>query len=179
MTQKPRWAVKFFILFGFMMMLGFIPWEPLLSIQIRSNILNLLTSATMGLSGLFGLVCIVLIFIRRSYKRFDLPATILLLCLLIPIALILITTLVLPAFRWQDTDVYRNDNDYLVVQEFEGFVTSSLRNPRVVRTTSPFALIRKVEEQYELKENDDRFRGNEVIYQGKIWHKLPNTNNDK
>ncbi len=156
------------------MIIGFIPWESLLSIQIRNDILISLTSFSMGLAGLLGLICTVLINIIHNKKRFSKIAMLLLPCLLIPIALVLIVNLLLPTFKWQDTDVYRNGNDYLVVQEFEGFVTSNLRNPRIVRTTSPYGIIRIVEEQQELK-NDDRFRANEVFYNNKTWHKEPPT----
>src|SRR5476649_2563570 len=92
--QHPKWPVKLIAALVFMMILGFTPWEPLLSIQIRDSTLTLLTSVTMGLGGSIGLTCTVLICIRRNYKRFSLPATILLSCLLIPMALMLILSLV-------------------------------------------------------------------------------------
>jgi hypothetical protein len=144
--SKSKWPVKLIIVFVVCMILGFTPWESMLSIQIRGVALNWLTSASMGLGGSFGLAYTVLIYAKRNYKRFSILVMILLPCLLIPISLILIISLVLPTFQWQDTDVYQNGDDYLVMQVFEGFVTSSLRNPRVVRTPSPYGLIRKVEE---------------------------------
>ncbi len=52
-------------------------------------------------------------------------------------------------------------------------IITVIQKPRVVRTPSPYDLIRKVEEQYELKENVDSYGGNEVIYKGKTWYKLP------
>lgn len=169
-SQNPKWPVKLIMMFVFMMILGFTPWEPLLSIQIRDNTLNWLDSITMGLCGSIGLICTVSIGIS-NYKRL---AITLLPCLLILISLSVILSLVLPTRQWQDDKVYCNGNDYLVVQEFVGgFVTSNLKNPRVVRTTSPFGLIRKVEEQFELNDSDNSYEGDEILYKGKTWHKLP------
>ena len=79
----------------------------------------------------------------------------------------------LPTFQWYDTSVYRNGDDYLVVQEQETFATTSLTYPRVVRTTSPYSIIRIVEEQLDLNDYDSRFEGNVITYKGKTWNKEP------
>lgn len=42
---------------------------------------------------------------------------------------------------------------------------------RFVLTTSPYSMIRRVEDQYELKPEDNLFKGNDITYKGKIWHK--------
>jgi hypothetical protein len=136
-----------------LIILGFTPWENWLPIQIMDSTLTLLTSGSTGLVGLFGLTCCIIAYL--------------------PIGLLFVLNLSTPTFGWKDESVYSNGNDYLVIQEFEGFVTSNLSNTRLIRTKSPFSMIRVVEEDYKLNDNDSRFNKNVVIYEGKIWQKEP------
>jgi hypothetical protein len=126
----------------------------------------------MGLFGLLGVLCTLPVFIR-SNKRVTLFAKILSGCLAIPLCFFWILDLILPTFNWNDTNVYRNGNDYLVIQERETFVTSNETYPRVIRTTSPYSMIRVVEEQLDLKSYDSRFQGDVITYKGKRWNKEP------
>lgn len=169
LSQRTNRLFIFISIFFFVTMLGFVPWDPLLSIQIRNSVLIFLTSIAGGLIGLFGLILTILIYLKPNKSVPILK--ILLTGFLIPIAFFFIIVLLLPNFKWQDTSVYRNGDDYLVAQTFEGFVTNSIVNPRIIRTTSPYGIIRKVEEQFDLTITDDRFDGDDVIYQGKTWHK--------
>jgi hypothetical protein len=161
--------LTFILIFAFITMLGFVPWEPLLSIQIRNNVLIFFTSSLGELVGLFGLILTLLVYLER-YKHITI-LKVLLAGSLMFIILFFVTELLMPAFDWKDKSVYRSGNDYLVVQEFDGFVTTSIKNPRVVRTTSPYGMVRLVEEQFNLADNDNRFDGNTIIYEGKTWHK--------
>ena len=149
--------------------MGFMPWEKLLSIQIIDTTLNWLTSFTVGLAGLTGLLGFGLNWVGRNLKQYALLVKGIMICLITLISLFTIFTLVVPNFEWKDAYAYRSGYDYLVVQEFEGFVTSNLRNSRVVRTKYPNASVRPIEEQFEVKVNDDRFGRDSVYYEGKIW----------
>jgi hypothetical protein len=125
----------------------------------------------MELFGLLGLLCMIIIYIRRSNNRFSIVVSILSGMLTIVVGILLMLSFAIPNFNWNDIDVYRNGNDYLVIQEQETFVTSNETYPRVIRTTSPYSMIRVVEEQLNLKSYDDRFQGNVITYKGKTWRK--------
>jgi hypothetical protein len=156
-----------------LIILGFTPWENWLPIQIMDSTLTLLTSGSTGLVGLFGLTCCIIAYLKINSRKSSGLIIALLFCLLIPIGLLFVLNLSTPTFGWKDESVYSNGNDYLVIQEFEGFVTSNLSNTRLIRTKSPFSMIRVVEEDYKLNDNDSRFNKNVVIYEGKIWQKEP------
>ncbi|MGF7038326.1 hypothetical protein [Mucilaginibacter lappiensis] len=170
--KHKKWSLRLIMFFVVITILGFLPWESIFSIQIRDSVLACLTNSSMGLFGLLGLLCTLAVFIRPN-KRVTLLAKILSGCLAIPLCFLWILNLMLPTFYWNDTDVYRNGDDYLVVQEQETFVTTSLTYPRVVRTTSPYSMIRVVEEQLNLKSYDSHFEGNVITYKGKTWYKEP------
>jgi len=157
--------------FVVIMAFSFTPWESIFPIQIIDKTLIWFTSTEMGLTGLLGLLCTVIIYIRRNNSRFSIVAIILLGVFSVAVGLMLFLSFVIPAFRWYDTDVYRNGNDYLVIQEQETFVTSNETYPRVIRTSSPYSMIRIVEEQIDLNDYDSRFEGNAITYEGKMWNK--------
>jgi hypothetical protein len=162
--------------FTILIILGFTPWESLLSIQIRSELLNRFTSAPAGLAGVIGLSITLIIYFKRLKVRFYIIYNTFLGFIATISILFFMLILVLPAFDWNDVSMFRNGNDYLVVQEQETFVTSNVTYPRVIRTPSPYSPIRTVEEQNNLKYNDNRFYGCSVIYAGKQWLKIwPNT----
>jgi len=138
---RPEWQNKLKLLFVLMIIMGFMPWEKLLSIQIINTTLNWLKSFTVGLAGLTGLLGFGLNWVGRNLKQYALLVKGIMICLITLISLFMIFTLVVPNFEWKDAYAYRSGNDYLVVQEFEGFVTSNLRNSRVVRTKYPNASI--------------------------------------
>jgi hypothetical protein len=160
-------------IFVFLILVGFAPWEEILSIQIRNNVLAALASVSMGLLGLLGLSITLIIYVKRNNISFSFLAITLLGFITVISGLMLISTFLLPSFEWKDKDVYRNGSDYLVVQEQETFVTSNETYPRIILTPSPYSMIRRVEEQLNLKSSDDRFGGNQVAYKGKIWLKEP------
>lgn len=168
--NHPRWAFGLMIFFLIAMVLGLTPWETTLSIQIRNKVLLLLTNSSFGLFGLIGFLITLWIFIK-DVSRLALSIKLASGCLAIPLAFLLLLDFVLPTFRWYDTMIYRNGNEYLIVQEQETFVTSNLKRPHVIRTKSPYSIIRKVEEEFEIQDNDDRFGGKEAIYKGIKWIK--------
>lgn len=90
-NQKLKIPLRFILIFAFLMLLGFVPWEHLLSIQITNNILIDLTSASIGLAGLIGLISTVLISVMRNCERFSGPAMLLLPFLLFPLIFVLVT----------------------------------------------------------------------------------------
>ena len=170
--NNKKWPFSLITLFTVVMLLGFIPWEHIFSIQINNSTLAWFTDFPMGLFGLFGLLCTtIIICIRHRKNRFSIALSMLLGFLAIPVGFAMILNFILPTFNWYDTGVYRNGNDYVVIQEQETFVTSDLTYPRVIRTTSPYSMVRIVEDQINLKGNDSRFQNNVITYEGKTWRK--------
>lgn len=165
-----KWPVKRIIFFALITLLGLVPWEALLSIQIMNGVLRLLTGTTLALFGLDGLLFTLLISFMLYKPPFAFPAAILLSIAILPVSAIFAASLVLPDFEWRDTAVYHNGNEYLVVQEQEVFVTTSKQKPRVLRTTSTYGMVRQVEEWIAPKDVD-LFNGNVVLYENKRWDK--------
>jgi hypothetical protein len=165
-----KWPVKRIITFAFIALLGLVPWEALLPIQIMNGVLRLLTSTALGLFGLAGLLFTLLISFMLYKPPFALPAAILLSIAILPVSAIFAASLVLPDFEWKDTAVYQNGNDYMVVQEQEAFVTTSGQKRRVLRTTSPNGMVRRVEE-WVAPRDVELFNGSVVLYEGKRWDK--------
>jgi hypothetical protein len=165
-----KWPVKLILAFAFVALLGLTPWETILSIQIMNGTLKLLTGTNLGLFGLSGLLFTLLISCMLYKPPFALPAAILLSIAALVVSGVFTIGLVLPDFEWQDKAVYRNGNDYLVMQEQETFVTSSEQPPRVLRTTSPYGMVRRVQ-GWVLPKDVELFGGNEVFYEGKLWRK--------
>lgn len=165
-----KWPVKLILAFVFIALLGLVPLEDIFSVQILNSTLKLLTETTVGLFGLAGVLFTLLICIMLRKPPFALLAGFLLSIAALVVSGMFALSLVLPDFEWQDTDVYRNGNDYLVVQEQESFVSSNIQNPRVLRTSSPYGMVRHVEEWVSPKYLD-QFGGKEVLYDGKRWSK--------
>lgn len=127
----------------------------------------------MGFIGLIGASIALISFIRHIKTRFSLILLVFLGIITTISGFLLIVTFALPTFEWNDRDIYRNGNDYLVVQVRETFVTSNETYPRIIRTSSPYSMIRIVESQHYLKADDDRFESDRVTYEGTTWVKIP------
>lgn len=167
-----KWATILIVIFLIAMILGLTPWETLFSIQITGGIAYRVTSFLTGLFGLVGFLFTLWICIK-DINRLVLFLKLLSGCVAVLLLVVWVLCLLLPAFRWLDIRVYRNGDDYLIVQEQETFVTSNQQQPRLIRTKSPYSMIRKVEEQSEIKEGDSRFDGDVITYRGKKWLKEP------
>lgn len=165
-----KWPGKLILAFAFMALLGLMPWEDLFSFQVLNSTLKLLTGTSVGLFGLAGLLFTLRICFMRYKPPFALPAAIFLSIAAWVVSGMFVLGLVLPDFEWQDIAVYRNGNDYLVMQEQETFVTSSIQKPRVLRTTSPYGMVRRIEE-WVAPQYLDRFGDKEVVYDGRRWSK--------
>ncbi|MEN0055119.1 MAG: hypothetical protein AAGC65_15700 [Mucilaginibacter sp.] len=168
-----KWSLWLLWLFATITVLSFTPWESIFSIQIRDRVLEWLTGTSIGLFGVLGLMCTIIFITRTKNDRISIAATILSGFISVVVVILLALNFVLPDFNWNDTAIYRNGNDYLVIQEQETFVTSNETYPRIIRTTSPYGMIRIVEEQVNLNRYDSRFQGDVITYEGKIWRKEP------
>ncbi len=85
-----------------------------------------------------------------------------LIVLSIPCSIFFISDILFPDFKWQDTSVYQCDDDYIVIQNFDGFVTTDVTSLRMVRTKSPFGMIRIVEQMIILPIDENAFDGDKV-----------------
>jgi hypothetical protein len=168
--QASQLSIKLIILFAVISMLGLMPWESIFPIQIVNTILKYLTNDLMGLIGLLGLFCTLAITIKHQ-SRFVLFIKLLAGFMSVILLILICIGLVLPAFNWEDKGIYRNGNDYIVIQEQQTFVTSNTVYPRLIRTTSPYGMIRYVEEQYQLKDDDLFLKDSTLVFKGITWRK--------
>lgn len=170
--QEPKWPVKLIATLLIVTLVGFIPWESIFSVELRSDTLPRLIIGIMGLAGLFILLCTLLLCIMRYDKWYSGLAMLLSPFALIPIAVMLVLNLIAPSEYWQDEAVYRSGNDYLVVQVIDYGVTGGFTRSRIILTPTPYNKIRKVEELHLIGADEDRFSGNAVVYKGRTWLKL-------
>jgi glucan phosphoethanolaminetransferase (alkaline phosphatase superfamily) len=168
--QASNFPVKLITLFAIVSMLGLMPWEYLFPIQIVNTTIKYLTSELIGLVGLLGLFCTLAICVK-DLSRFTLFIKLLAGVLSVILLILICIGLMFPTFNWEDKGVYRNGNDYIVVQEQQTFVTSNTVYPRLVRTTSPYGMIRYVEEQYQLNDDDLFLKDSTLVFKGITWRK--------
>jgi hypothetical protein len=93
--------------------------------------------------------------------------------ILIPVVFMWIISL-FALTKWQDQTVYKNGDDYLILQGMMYGKDDAAMDYRLVRTASPHSSIRYIEEQQNLGGNEDWHFGDSTIFNGKIWHKQPN-----
>ncbi|WP_299584449.1 hypothetical protein [Mucilaginibacter sp.] len=177
MKQKAKWPFKIIPALGVITLFGFIPWEVVFSMEIRNETLQNLANGQLAWGALFFLICACFAKLLQLTKGWLQG----MLFMLFPILLFftgsiwaISVTWLSP--QWRDQGIYRNGDDYLVVQIIEYGITGDHIESRLIRTASPYGMIRGIEEQHPLNSNDDIFtRGaNEAIYANKTWHKLPN-----
>ncbi len=158
-------------------LIGFLPWERMLPIQVMSDSLVYVIDGTLAIWGMFLLLCMggfVLWDKARGWLK-------ILATLLIPIILFLalfatFASMIFSGPAWKDQVTYISDNNCLIVQGILYGRDDIDMDYRIVRTTTPEAPIRWLEEMRELKANDHTFDmvASSVTYQGKVWHKVNN-----
>ena len=159
------------ILFTLMIILGFFPLEQAFPIQIINTKLRFLTSFTFGLIGLLGWVIVCLYYLKVFKNLLTQIVFVLLGFLVLPIVFFTVFSFITLDLNWQDYDVYKNGEDYIVIEYYNSFVTSNLMAPRLVRTKNPTSDIRIIEEKLQLTLPNNKFGGNEFVYNGKTWRK--------
>lgn len=168
-------TVSGIILSGLLAIVGFVPWESSFPIELKGDTIRFWMGESAGSIGLIILLLLILIVIwNKSFRlKFFLlvPCVILLLC----VCFFLFVSLLFPDFKWKDERVYKNGDNYLVQEQFDGFVTSNLTGPRLLMTKSPYSCIRKI----EIKEREfSGFTLDTIKYDGKVWIKQPGDNEE-
>lgn len=161
--RKSKWLVVVLITIA---VLGLIPWEAWLAIEIRTPWLHL---CAIGLGSLFALVSLsVMSLLRRKNAWSAVLGMFLAAFTLFPLAAMIFFSFLFPDFRWQDSAVYKNNDQYLVKQEYESFVTNSDVAPRILLTSSPYGMFRKIKIVPILDIDPQK---DHIIYNGKMWEK--------
>jgi hypothetical protein len=150
-------------------LLGFIPWKTLFSVEFRNLFLEYLTSPSLGFIGLIALSIFLIFGVSKTDYRFRFGAIVICSVLTICFVFCLFFCLLTSGIKWTDGSIYNNGSEYLIVEEFDNFVTNSVVEPRVIHTTSPYSAIRKIEIRKDA--NNDLFGGDSLVYRGKVWHK--------
>lgn len=121
------------------------------------------------MSGISGLIVYALSKVRKRKMKAKSSMMVLLSVLLLASIFLLFIVTILPDFKWTDEDFYKNGNSFVVTEYFEGFVTSNLVPDRMVLTNSPYSAVRKI--RVLQSAGAAAFRGDTLIYKGKIWIK--------
>ena len=85
-----------------------------------------------------------------------------------------LVSLVLPSAKWSDEYFYQNGDDYLVVEVLEAGFMSDEEDRRIIRTASPMAMIRRIEDSQLIKKEDNIYNNSksEITFANKTWHKI-------
>jgi hypothetical protein len=173
---KHQWFKRLLLVLSLGMVLGVLPLERLLSIQIRAEILRWLTDGTLASWCLFLLLCMCFTILLETTKGWLTGLVMLLFpLLLLPTGAIALLGLAFPlSSTWQDQAIYRNRDDYLITQGILYGRDDAVMDYRLIRTTSPQGVIRWLEECKKLPANEDSFDflSDSISYRGKVWHKL-------
>jgi hypothetical protein len=175
LQNRKYWKNALLTISMLLLVLGFTPWDRWFSLDTDNELLSWLIDPLAGLLGLAIAIAISAHYINKSKNRYAVLIVILLRILLIPIALLETVALILPDYRWHDKEVYKNSNDYIVIQEFENFVTNSDVYPRMLLTKSPYNIIRRIEGTHDTL-HDYRFGSDYLRYKGRIWRKVSSVN---
>lgn len=158
---------KFIIIFSVVTIFGFIPWS-LLSLEIKDSTLAMLMQGTIGISGLFVLICTLISQIINYNNWISKCVTLLCFIILIPLGFVWLISLLGPA-QWQDLKIYRNGKEYLIVEGITYGRDGIKMDYRLIRTYYLDSKIRYFEELHKLKNIEDRFSADEVTHNGKVW----------
>lgn len=155
---------------------GFIPWESLFPIEIRNKTLRALANGSFGFGALFLLACFGFRRALNRVKGFAQGFLFLLTpFLIIGAAIGWVICVIFPSLGWNDIALYKNGDEYLVIQRFDGFAFESKEQWRFVRTNSGAGAVRWVEEQRPLNpQAGDYMKGRDnITFSNRAWHKIP------
>jgi hypothetical protein len=169
--QSPAWLKQLIKVSAVITAVGFIPWDSLLSLEIRDDTLAMLMDGTVGISGLFLLLCCLLIRVMQYDKWYSGLAMLLAPFVLMPLAFVRLFSLIGPA-KWEDQTIFRNGNEYLILEGIYYGRDDMQMHYRLIRTGSLDGIIRHIQEQRTLTaNNEEAYYRNEVVYADKRWHK--------
>jgi hypothetical protein len=98
--------------------LAFLPWQAILSIEVRSTGLGKITSC-LGWGCLFLLLCSALVLIIQ-YETWISGLMLLVLPIVIFVeGMLTLLIAIIPPGKWHDQAVYHNGNNYLIMQDNE------------------------------------------------------------
>lgn len=175
MKRKVDWRTRLIVILALLVIVGFIPWESWFPIEIRDKTLRMLADDNLGFGALFLLACFGFGRLLSSVKGFAQGLLFLLTPFLIMgTTIILVLSVFFTHMDWNDVAVYKNGDEYLVIQRFDEFAIQSNETWRMVRTSSATGMIRWIEEQYPLNERNNKYISGKdsILFSNKTWHKI-------
>lgn len=169
--RQSKWPVKLTSALVIITVLGFIPWDSVFLVELKSDSLQRVIVGFMGLGGLFFLLCVIMVCIMRFNRWYSGLAMLLIPVALMFIGFLLLLNFIAPPAYWKDEATYRSGNDFLVIQAIE--YSDDLIDSRIIRTHTPYSKVRIIEELHLISADENGFVGNSVIYKGKTWFKQP------
>jgi hypothetical protein len=149
---------------------GFIPWETLLSLDIKIELVQTMMSGTLGLSSLLLCLTCSMIYLLRLNNWFSGIVILFFPPLLCITSFIWLISLFGPA-RWLDVNVYKNGDRYLVLQSIVYGPDGVETHYRLVETKSINQVIRHITIVKQADFEVDIFESKQVSALGTIWQK--------
>jgi len=174
-TKRVDWRTRLMLILAVFVVVGFIPWESWFPIEIRNATLRGLTNGELGCGALFLLACFGFGRLLNRVKGVAQGFLFLLTpFLIIGTAIALLLSMFFTRLDWNDVAVYKNGDEYLVIQKFDELSTQSNETCRMVRTSSATGMIRWIDEQHPLNERDSRYIDikDSVTFSNKTWRKI-------
>jgi hypothetical protein len=175
MKRKVSWQTRIILLLALATIIGFIPWESWFPIEIRNKTLATLTNGSLGFGALFLLSCFGFRRLLNRFKGFAQGFLFLLTpFLIIGTAVGWMICVMFPRLDWKDIALYKNGDEYLVIQRFDSFAFESSEKWRILRTSSGTGMVRWIDEQRPLNSQaGDYTKSREnITLSNKAWHKI-------
>ncbi len=175
MSRKITWQTRIILLLALVAIVGFVPWETLFPIEIRNKTLRAMANGCLGFGSLFLLACFGFPRFLSRFKGFAQGILFLLTPLLILGAGIgWLISVIFPPSGWNDIALYKNGDEYLVIQRFDSFAFESNEQWRILRTSARAGIVRWIEEQRPLNPQVGDYMKDKdnITFSNKAWHKI-------
>jgi hypothetical protein len=147
----------------------FIPHDYVFPLELRNSILEKFTGVTFCIFNLFVCIsCIMIMVMRYDSEWISGAAMLFFPFLLVPILLLLLLSLILPASGWRDDKIYKSGSEYLILEINPG---REMDLTRTVVTHWPYSTIRPIRQIKDLTDDKNGISDDTMLYENKIWLK--------
>ncbi len=167
--SQPSLLSHLIIISGVFAVIGFIPYERLLSIEFKSIYFSMLTSWHLALISLITFLSLMMIYVLRLGKWYSSLAMLIFPLLIIATSFFLFLSTLVNDAKWHDLAIYKNHNRYLIMQEIAYGREEMDRHYRLIETSSVNDAIRCIQIRDSEVKNVDIFDGAELLLYGLKW----------
>jgi hypothetical protein len=170
---EPKWLKMLKVFLGVATVAGFVPWERLFLFEITDptlfHVYQVLGTTSLAL--LLGCFLATLFFYNKVYNFF---IVVLLSFAFVITGFICVINIWLPTPQWQDVRIYKNKNDYIIIEQVNYGLLGEFGVYRLIETQSPRDKIRTLKRIENLTYSEGLnwlAEKNTVEYTGKLWLK--------